>query len=69
MLGKSNGNQSPQFLFDRAVRNGDRRKILFALEVGAGPEMRQRDPASRLGEVVEKRSQFVLGQPVLNILQ
>ncbi len=69
MLGKSNGNQSPQFLFDGAVRNGDRRKILFALEVDAGPEMRQRDPASRLGEVVEKRSQFVLGQPVLNILQ
>lgn len=69
MLGESNGNQSPQFLFNGAVGNGDRRKILLTLEVDAGPEMGQRDPAGRLGKIVEKRSQFVLGQAVLNILQ
>ncbi len=69
MLGESGGNQSPQFLFDGAVRDGDRRQVLFALEVDVGSEMRQRNPAGCIGKVLEKRSQLVVGQSVLNIVQ
>ena len=69
MLGESDGNQAPQFLFDGAVRNGDRREILFALKIDGGPEVLQRDLASRRGEVVKKRSQFAFRQTVLDIVQ
>src|SRR5207249_1705 len=66
---EARADQAPQFHFDRTIGDRHRRQILLAFEIDTGTEVGQRNPAGHVGEFMEERSEFVLGNHVLNVVQ